>query len=200
MHHDSVEHSGLVKAWQKDPANKNAGTAGDDRAPAWTWQGYTYHDGANVCMAADNVMACLRQAGAQVRIKGNSTFKQLTQSGMFITTEFCQFLSDGKSVSVKSLNAMKNLSFEKQADKCRELGFRLFVKRARVGTSKHVRVRPRFDKWSLTGNLQIEAKELTPEALELIFKLAGKVGLGDWRPGCRTPGPFGMFTSKLTFQ
>ncbi len=45
--------------------------------------------------------------------------------------------------------------------------------------------------------MQVIAPELTFKVLEDIFTIAGMVGLCDWRPGGKTPGPFGMFTSKL---
>ena len=36
-----------------------------------------------------------------------------------------------------------------------EHGFMLYVKGAKIGQSKHVRVRPRFDRWSATGTINV---------------------------------------------
>ncbi len=71
------------------------------------------------------------------------------------------------------------------------------MKRAKVGTTKHVRVRPRFENWTVRGELEVIAAELPFDIMEEIFNIAGRVGLSDWRPGCKTPGAFGMFAAKL---
>jgi len=94
--------------------------------------------------------------------------------------------------------ALADLPFDKQSDSVRKLGFRLFLKRAKIGTSKHVRVRPRFDSWSVRGEIETLAPELTFEVVSQLFQLAGRVGLCDWRPGCKTPGPFGMFAATVS--
>ena len=65
------------------------------------------------------------------------------------------------------------------------------------GRQSHIRVRPRFDRWEITGELNIFAKEITDPILTEMLAMAGRVGLCDWRPGCKTPGPFGMFEAKL---
>ena len=89
------------------------------------------------------------------------------------------------------------MTFTQQADAVRKLGFRLFAKRAKIGTSKHIRVRPRFDQWAVSGDIETIAPELTLEVVRQLFNLAGRVGLCDWRPGCKTPGPFGMFSATV---
>jgi hypothetical protein len=100
-------------------------------------------------------------------------------------------------VAIADVLAVADATFVEQADMARELGFRLFIKRAKIGTSKHVRVRPRFDQWTARGEVVTTKQELTFDAVSKLFELAGSVGLCDWRPGCKTPGPFGMFTSRL---
>lgn len=204
MHMDDVERSDEVKAWAKDPRNKNASVAGDDRTPAWTWQGYTYHDGEHVAMPAENLMVCLRQAGAQIVFKRQKTFKELTQSGLAITSEFLEFSTHGERIPVSFLAEIRDLPFIEQQDRCRDyfepgVGFRLFVKRARVGASKHVRVRPRFDDWKVRGRIVVMNAAITDEVLRQLFEIAENVGLGDWRPGCKTPGAYGRFSAKLIF-
>jgi hypothetical protein len=198
MHQDDVEASDSLKDWRQDPANKNISTAGDDRSPAWTWQTYLYSDGENVTIPAANLMVCIRQAGAQLILKKQKTFKEISQSGLLVPTEYLDFRVNGNQISIAKLEAMKDDAFAKQADKVCAMGFRLFVKRARVGQSKHVRVRPRFDTWTISGIIQILVPDITFEILAQLFDLAGRVGLCDWRPGCKTPGPYGMFEAKIT--
>jgi hypothetical protein len=75
----------------------------------------------------------------------------------------------------------------------------LFVKRARIGNAKHVRVRPRFDSWSVSGTLTVLDDSITTDVLERILTHAGAyAGVGDWRPSSpKSPGPFGRFTSTV---
>lgn len=197
MHQDDIEQSDSLAAWRKAPDNKNQSVAGDDRSPAWTWQTYVYTDGEHITMPSQNIAVCLRQAGAQMTLKGRKTFKDLTQSGMLIKGEYCQFFVNGKQVPLEALDSVREKPFEAQAELARELGFRLFVKRARINQSKHVRVRPRFDNWLVRGTVCVFAPEITRDILSQLFDLAGRVGLGDWRPGCKNSGPYGMFSAKL---
>jgi len=197
MHKSSIEGADQLQAWRKDPKNKNMSTPGDDRTPPWTWHTYLYHDGDHIAMESQNIMVCIRQAAVNIILKRQKTFKELSQSGMLIPTETCQFTIGGSEISMGDIEAMRNDDFTKQADKARKLGFRLFCKRARVGQAKHIRVRPRFDRWEITGELNIFAKEITDPILTEMLAMAGRGGLCDWRPGCTTPGPFGMFEAKL---
>jgi len=197
MHKDSIDGGDELQGWRKDPANKNLSTPGDDRSPAWTWQTYLYHDGEHLAMESQNIMVCIRQAAVNIILKRQKTFKELSQSGMLIPTEFCQFSIGGAQIPMGPITAMRGDDFKTQADKVRKMGFRLFCKRARVGQAKHVRVRARFDRWEITGELNIFAKEITDPILTEMLAMAGRVGLCDWRPGCKTPGPFGMFEAKL---
>jgi hypothetical protein len=199
QHNDDVEASDTLDAWRKDTKNKGISKAGDDRSPAWTWQTYLYHDGKNVSIPSANLMVALRSAGAQMILKKQKTFKEISQSGMGILAEYLEFRcgENGRHVAIADVHALREETFAAQSEGARELDFRLFVKRAKIGQSKHVRVRPRFDQWSVRGELLVVAQELTFDAVSKLFELSGRVGLCDWRPGCKTPGPFGMFTSKL---
>lgn len=200
MHRDDVEAADALKEWRMDPANKNISVPGDDRSPPWTWQTYLYTDGEHLAMPSDNLMAALRIAGTQMILKRQKTFKEITQSGLFVSTEFCDFFNNGKKVTCKSITVLRNKLFSEQADGARALGFRLFVKRALLqGKSKHVRVRARFDDWSVQGTLRVLRPDEIPfDVLKSIFEIAGRGGLCDWRPSSKTPGPWGMFTAKLT--
>ena len=197
MHWDDVEQADTLTAWRKDPSNKSISQAGDDRSPAWTWLTYIYNDGKHVAFPAHNLMVCLRSAGTQMIMKRQKTFKEASQNGLLIMTEFLEFKTHGKQIKVADLNKLKNKKFSDHMAAARDMGFSLDVRRARVGTSKHIRVRPRFDDWTISGSIRILAKEITPEILEQMFELGGRGGLCDWRPSCKTPGPYGMFEAKV---
>lgn len=192
MHADNIEGSDELQEWRKQPANKGISVAGDDRSPAWTWQTYCYHDGEHIVMPSENIMVALRQAGAQMILKKQKTFKEITQSGLLISTEACEFRNDGKQIKWSDIVGMRDKTFAEQSAACKKLGFDLFVKRARVGTSKHVRVRPKFSKWSVSGEIMVLKPEINGEILQQLFELAGKAGLCDWRPAGKTPGPYGQ--------
>jgi hypothetical protein len=199
MHWDNIEGGDLLKEWRQDPKNKNQSVPGDDRSPAWTWHTYLYTDGEFVTIPQDNLMSALMAGGAQVILKRQKTYKELSQSGILIASEHLHLeYGEGKQLTMAQVAAIKELSFSKQAEACQELGFRLFCKRAKIGNSKHVRVRPRFEQWRVTGQLQVISDDLQFDKLELIFNYAGRAGLCDWRPSSpKRPGPYGMFTAKL---
>ena len=199
MHADNIDAADELKEWQRAPANKKVSVSGDDRSPPWTWQSYLYHDGTHVCLPSDNVMSCLRNAGAGMKIKGSKTLKSSTQSGIVPDTDFFEFLVGGKRVPMAPIQKMRDVDFAEQCKAVQALGFTLFKKRARVGTSKHVRVRPRFARWAVVGTVTVIDPILTPEVMSTLMHEAGNFGLGDWRPGGRTPGVFGRFkgTAKL---
>jgi len=71
------------------------------------------------------------------------------------------------------------------------------AKRAKVGQSKHVRVRPVFDDWLLHGRLSVEGSIITLDVLREIFEVLGRRGLGDWRPSAGAPGPYGRASAEV---
>jgi hypothetical protein len=90
------------------------------------------------------------------------------------------------------------VDFAEHEAKARELGFELFVKRAGVNGKKHVRVRPRFDRWSAAGSVTVLDERIDKATLQTILTQGGAyVGLGDWRPGSPTPGSWGRFTAQV---
>jgi hypothetical protein len=197
IHSDDVEAADTLTEWRRDPQNRSSSVAGDDRSPPWTWQTYLYSDGESMTIPSQNLMVCLRHAGSQMILKKQKTFKEISQSGLLIRSEFLTLTVAGKQVPMAKISELHGLPFKAQADAVRGLGFRLFLKRAVVGRAKHVRVRARLDEWSVSGEVEVLVPEITQERLETMFGLAGRVGLCDWRPGCKTPGPFGMFEAKL---
>lgn len=200
LHADDVEAADALSEWRTNPANKNARKPGDDRSPPWTWQTYLYSDGAHMALPSENMMVCLRQAGTQMILRGQKTLKELTQSGLLIPSEFLTLCIRGAQIPMSAITALRDLPFSEQSTAVKELGFRLLAKRAAVGKAKHVRVRARLDDWSLSGELLVHPfaqSALTLERLRELFTIAGRCGLGDWRPAGRTPGVFGMFDSAL---
>lgn len=203
MHQDNLDWGDEMLAWRKDAANKKRSVAGDDRSPAWSWLGYLYHDGKYITLPSDNGMTMLREGGAGVPVpgaKGSKTFKAQTQSGIIpLEPDWEFFGADGKRIPVAPILALKGVEdFEEHLRVVRELGFDLLVKRARVGQSKHVRVRPIFRAWSAQGTLEIVDDQITPEILQVILDVAGTYkGLCDWRPSSKTPGCFGTFTGTV---
>lgn len=200
FHADDVIASDILSEWRKNPKNKGLSVPGDDRSPAWTWQLYLYSDGENVAIPQENIMACLRKAGTQIpKSKGKGTFKQESQSGIILASEFCDFSSAGKPVSMASITALRDMEFKEQFEGVKKLGFELKVKRAAVGSSKHVRVRAMFRQWRINGSLEVTEPTITKDVLGQMFEVAGlRVGLLDWRPGSpKSPGPYGMFKAEV---
>lgn len=198
VHADNVLAADDLMRWRKDPANKSVSTPGDDRSPAWTWMTYLYSDNDHLCMLADAIMVSLRFAGAKMIMKKQETFRAATQSGILIDQEHLPILTPTSPISVADITKLKNLPFDEQSAAVEKLGFRLDVRRAVVGTSKHVRVRPRFDQWALKGTLEVNEPAITPEVLSQLFEIAGqRSGIGDWRPSAKKSGPFGRFATGL---
>lgn len=205
-HADNLAFSEKIRAWQKDPANKELSQAGDDRSPAWTWIGYAYHDDKYLTMSADNLATCIREGGAKVPTgnkKGDKSYKKLSQSGIVMDMSEYELTIDGKHIPLEPIRALiGDNDFFHHMEVAEELGFELFVKRAKVQMSKHVRVRPLFRNWQVRGTITILDEEmfgLPREIVQKIFDQAGMFcGLGDWRPGSpKSPGFYGKFVTTL---
>jgi len=202
MHRDNLEFKAAVEKWQRDPANRDKSVPGDDRSPAWSWIGSLYHDGTAVALPTDCVMASLMGAGAEVKApRGKKSMKAQTQSGMAFSEPFLAFTTNGSRAAVE-MTGLARLQQEENFDEhltaARALGFELDIRRARIGTSRHVRVRPMFSTWKAQGSLNVWDDSLTKDVLETIFYLAGdKYGLLEWRPSGRRPGPFGRFRASV---
>ena len=196
LHADSVSAAEEVREWRLSPENR-AAPAGDDRYPPWTWQSYVYSDGQHLALPQMNILAGLRVAGAQVRLQGRKSLRQLSQSAIVPDSDYAQLFIDGKKIPISLLEGFKHESFADQVRKARELGIELMAVRARVGQAKHVRVRPCIYKWQVQGTVTVYSRELTRDRMQQLFDLAGDAGLGDWRPSCRTPGPYGRFRAEV---
>lgn len=201
MHRDDVEWSDRMAEWLAIPENKANSKGGDDRYPAHKWLGYVYHDGDKITLPADNIAVSMREAGAAFLAPGQSkkTFKAQTQSGMMSATPDWTFFSSGQQIEWQPLAELVKVGrFAEHLETVRDAGFDLSVKRAKIGMSKHVRVRPIFHDWSASGTLLVWDEALTTEILQKIISYAGQYkGLCDWRPGSKTPGNYGMFDAAV---
>lgn len=207
MHHDNIEWADTMKVWGKDPANKKDSIAGDDRSPAFRWIGALYvgtppdTKEVQVVMPSDNLMTMLREGGKQCPTgKKGGSFKARTQSGILIESLCWAFEVNGERIPYAPIKAaMSKKNFEDHEKLVAELGFKLLVKRAQVGTAKHVRVRPMFKDWVVRGELLVVDDMITKDVLVNILTFAGAYsGLCDWRPGApRSPGQFGRFTPEI---
>jgi hypothetical protein len=201
MHNDNLAWAEVMEKWRLDPANKKVSVAGDDRTPPWRWIGNLYIESGKVVVPSDNLMTVLREGGKKVSTgKGQQTFKAQTQSGIIVDQSAWPVLVNGNEVSYVPIKALiGNGDFEAHLQKALDLGFELFVKRAKIGNAKHVRVRPRFDNWAVTGSLTVLDETITTAVLENILNISGAYcGLGDWRPSSpRSPGSFGKFAVEL---
>lgn len=201
MHHDNLVWAETMNKWRLDPANKKNSVAGDDRTPAWRWIGNLYIEFGRIVLPSDNLMTMLREGGKKVSTgKGQETYQRYTQSGIIVDQSSWPILVGGKEIPYTPIKELiGNSDFESHQACVQELGFELFVKRAKIGTAKHVRVRPRFDSWSVSGSITVLEDKLTTDVLSNILTFAGVYsGLGDWRPSSpKSPGAFGKFSVEL---
>lgn len=202
MHWDNIEWADKLDAWKNDPANKKNSKAGDDRTPAWRWVGYAYHDGARITIPSENIMRSIMEGGAMVLVPGGrsgKTFKSQSQSGMMCLDHDWPLFVGGREIAVDDVHSLMSVdSFDEHKEAVSALGFDLHVKRAKIGTSKHIRVRPMFREWECRGTLIVTDDQITEQVLRDILTYAGNYkGLCDWRPGSKTPGPFGMFSAEV---
>jgi hypothetical protein len=195
-----------MDAWKNDPANRKGSKAGDDRSPAFRWLGALYHDGQVIAVPSDNLMRAFMEGGAMVPVPGGKsgkTFKAQTQSGMLVEgTHWPLHVNGGNTVPVASVMALRTeKQFEVHQERVGKLGFGLHIKRAKIGQSKHIRVRPIFETWATQGTVRVWDDQITAEALQQIVTYAGLYkGICDWRPGGKTPGPYGMFGATVREQ
>lgn len=206
MHNDNIAWADKMDEWKSKPKSKKGSRAGDDRSPAFRWIGCLYHDDQVLGIPRDSLMACFREGGTLVPVPGGKhgkSFKAQSQTGLFVEDAYWPLLINGTTpVPVAPIRALEEEpSFAAHQEAAESLGFTLHLKRAKVGMTKHVRVRPLFDRWQVTGTVVVIDDVITHEILTTIMAQAGMYkGLGDWRPGGKTPGTFGMFTATVRFM
>lgn len=202
LHNDHLEWSAALTAWRTDPENKAKSVPGDDRTPAWTWIGSLYHDAGKVGIPSDNLMTALREGGARVSVPGKRslTYKRQSQSGLVVNELLWPVIGSKGPIAYADIEPLLHEeAFEAQSAAALRLGFELFAKRARIGTGKHVRVRPKFAAWSASGTITVFDETITTQVLDHILTAAGRFcGIGDWRPSSpKSPGPYGTFTAAI---
>lgn len=203
MHADDIEWADEMEKWKLDKDNKKSSKAGDDRTPAHRWIGSLYRNEADeIILPTENLMRALMEGGTLVLVPGGrsgKTFKAQSQSGIMPRALGWPLLVGGKPINSKPIaSLLKEKDFTAHKEAVEKLGFSLFVKRARIGASKHIRVRPRFEQWSATGELAVIDDQITASVLSDILEMAGTYkGLGDWRPSSKTPGTYGMFSAQI---
>ena len=195
MHRDNLDAQDAERERGRD---RDKGRAGDDRYPPDRWKSYVYADKTNVVIPADNLMACLREAGKKLK-DGRSTLKAVSQYAVFLPDAFTPILVGKRGTKVPATKVVKIAGpFEDQVKGASKLGFDLDVHRCRVQRARHIRVRPRFDTWRLVFPATVTDEKLTEEQFKALWSKAGDlVGLCDWRPGAPQPGSFGRFTTKI---
>jgi len=201
MHADDPAWSDTLKAWSSK--NRDRSVPGDDRSPAWTWIGYTYHDGKVLGVPSDNLRTALRDAGAMVVWSKQRSFKQLAASAILFDEVLSPIMigADDHTVEFPEIEALlKADDFDAHVAAAKAMGFELYVKRARIGQAKHVRVRPMFSAWSCVWTCRVLDPAIKLTHLTEILRIAGTLkGLGDWRPSApKSPGPFGKFEAEVT--
>jgi len=203
MHADDVVMADELKS-RREKMKTSEKVAGDDRSPAWSWHTYCYHDGEHLVWPSDNIRSCLAKAASFVKYGRQSNCKSLSQSGLLITEENLSFSTRNGPVSWEMIEdwrerdvpfAEQSKLFTKADPDCS-----LFVKRAKIASSKNVRVRPKFEHWTIKGQIIITSSEISFDKLKEFFAIAGdRVGLGDWRPSApKGPGPYGRFSAALS--
>lgn len=203
MHNDDIEWADQMDAWKLDKGNKKKSKAGDDRSPAHRWMGCLYRDDAgDIVLPVENLMRTLMEGATAVLVPGGKsgkTFKAQSQSGILPRAYGWPLMNAGKPMRFGPLERLvREEDFAVHQQAVRDLGFELFLKRAKIGQSKHVRVRPRFDSWQAAGELVVIDDQITASVLSDILEVAGTYkGIGDWRPSSRTPGRFGTFTADV---
>lgn len=201
MHADDLKWRSEMERWLANPENKRASKAGDDRTPAWKWLGYCYHDGVHVGIPSDNLMTTLREGGAKVPTgKKGGTFKRQSQSGLVVNELLWPITAGSGLIRWSDVAALASVNdFVEHEAAATRLGFELFAKSAKVGASKHVRVRPRFNAWQCAGTITVFDDTISESILQSILDMAGTYcGLGDWRPSSPSkPGPWGRFRAQL---
>lgn len=202
MHADDLTWRAQMERWGCDPENKKLSRPGDDRTPAFRWLGSLYHDATKVGIPSDNLMTALREGGSKVSVPGkkNLTYKKQSQSGIVVDQILWPVVTPKGQVSWPECKALlEEKDYEKHEAAALVMGFELFAKGAKVGMSKHVRVRPRFDQWSASGTVTVTDETITASVLQTILDCAGTYcGLGDWRPSSpKSPGPWGRFTAVV---
>lgn len=210
MHADDVAGADALSAYRSAAKGKGKqkSVAGDDRTPPWSYWIYLQHDGERLCLTGLQLSAMLMKGGAEFKMSGRRgrSLKAATQTLIHIADPSWPLMvkrgKTMKEITVAEIRAIgEDATFDEHISACAKLGFLLDVRRASVGQSKHVRVRPRFDAgWTASGLVNILDDDLiSRDTFAGILEYCGDfVGIGDWRPSApKKPGPHGRFTVEV---
>lgn len=201
LHNNNIEERDRIEALRK---KMKGGKPGDDRSPPESWKGYVYtsSETGNVCIPSENLLTMFRQGGVKVKVSGKETLKTHSQRILLDAMDYDLKVGAGGNTIAKADIDEITGEFGEHCAAVRDLGFRLLQKPCKVGTSSHIRVRPIFEPWSITGGLEVDQEDdnvLSLTALRDLFAACGRlIGLGDWRPGSpNSPGQYGRFTATV---
>lgn len=157
------------------------------------WSGSMYYFEADDTLigpywSTDAFHACLKNAGAKIVKKGRTTFKNFVAAALI----------PGES----DINPLTYRGFKPGEPAPRQLealwadGNYRDIRPVRVGSSKVMRTRPKFQNWRFEVPFQLDTEILDIADLNRILVVAGQiVGLGDWRP--EKSGRRGRFTAVV---
>lgn len=132
------------------------------------------NDDGQIGIPADNLFACLAEAGRMVKYDGRRSISTASSSLLAGLIEFeNDFLPFNEGAEWKT--SMMGGNLKQGANK----------------TAVAI-VRPRFPRWGLTFTMTIDDRFVKEKIIRQLFDVAGNfVGLGDFRPGCK--GRWGRF-------
>jgi hypothetical protein len=192
-----------VKAWRRDPLHKNT-DKGDDRHPPWTWITYLYlgADGF-VSLPQTTLIKMLVEAGKSFKMPGSRKSLKGAVAALiqFDRIHYPLTFDGDKQVNHDTLAPIADMeTYDEQEAEVKKLGFTIDMRRVTVSTSKHIRTRPHFHNWSVTGRIRVDNTDgtLDKNTIEELFNFAGRFqGVCDYRPSARNPGPFGTFDATV---
>jgi len=204
MHSEDIPGADRVSAWRKDPLHKNT-PKGDDRHPAWTWVTYLYLDSVEgfVGIPQTSLIKLLVEAGKSFKMPGSRKSLKGAVAALvqFDRINYPLTFDGDKQVNYDALAPIADMeTFDEQAAAVKKLGFTIDMRRVTVGTNKHIRCRPHFHNWLLSGCIRVDNTDgtLDQNTVEELFNYAGRFqGLCDYRPSARNPGPFGTFDATV---
>jgi len=198
FHSDIPEKADLYEAWLKSPEARTT-PKGDDRHPGWKWQTYVPDDGSLAAFPNTDVMAAIKNGAKKVVLRGNESYLRAATTGIYVSTEYCRWEGPKGPMTVDFMKKIAPSPFAEQAAAVKKIGGTLDVKRLPInnGKSKNIRVRAKFDQWTVVGQMMVIHDIVPEDKLKEIMELAGRLGgLGDYRPSSRKPGLFGQFDAK----
>jgi len=137
-----------------------------------SWQLSMYIHNGEIVVPAANLLSCFRQ-GARKQKKG----KQF-ESGVVFLKNYYPLSYDGERIVVDE-TVFPDENLRDMFDRGEHVNLSQVV----VSRSRITRVRPIFDQWSLTVDMEYEPDVITREELIRAINDAGSlIGLGDWRP------------------